>query len=425
MDIGTRLRKLRTERGLTQRELGAPRYTHAYVSTIEAGRRHPSRTALEHFAERLGVGVDELATGRSPDLETRLRLELQEARVAISEGDLEGAEDRLRRVIREARRIEDRRLEARAEELRGRWLLRHGNPEGAIERFQRAEDLLRDEPSAARADAVDGKAAAFTALGDVRYAIFLLGSLLDAMDREGLHDPDALARVHAGLLYSYLDAGLLEKAAEAAAELERLAPMVDDPARIAQLHMNVARQYFTDGRITDATASLQRAEDAYRQLGLISDVAGAALARGFVLARQGDLEGARRELGTAIATFERTGDVADLARALNELAGVARSEGRRDEAVALLERSIAVLGTGDEPILAGSHLRLGETLAGVDDARAEKHLREASEIYRRTDQPIGLAVAAGALAAVFERLGETATALETYREAVAAVEPLL
>src|SRR6187455_3230798 len=78
VDIGTRLRKLRTERGLTQRELGAPRYTHAYVSTIEAGRRHPSRTALEHFAERLGVGVDELETGRSPDLETRLRLDLQE-----------------------------------------------------------------------------------------------------------------------------------------------------------------------------------------------------------------------------------------------------------------------------------------------------------------------------------------------------------
>jgi tetratricopeptide (TPR) repeat protein len=425
VEIGTRLRKLRLERGLTQRELGAPRYTHAYVSTIEAGRRHPSRAALEHFAERLGVGVDELETGRSPDLETRLRLELQEARVAISEGDLEGAEDRLRRVTREARRIQDLRLEARAEELRGRWLLRHGDPEAAVERFQRAEDLLRDEPSTARADAVDGKAAAFTALGDVRYAIFLLESSLDAMEREGLRDPDALARTYAGLVYSYLDAGLLDRAAASASELERLAPAIEDPARIGQLHMNVARQYFTVGRIAEATASLQRAEDAYRHLGLITDAAGAALARGFVLARRGDLDGARNELESAVATFERTGDLGDLARAMNELAEVARSQDRPDEAIALLERSITVLGTADEPILAGSHLRLGQTLVGVDDDRAQKHLRESSEIYRRTEQPIGFAVATGALAAVFERLGEVATALDTYREAVSAVEPLL
>ena len=55
--LGTRLRRLRRDQGLTQRQLGAPRYTHAYVSTIEAGRRRPSREALEHFASNLGVDV--------------------------------------------------------------------------------------------------------------------------------------------------------------------------------------------------------------------------------------------------------------------------------------------------------------------------------------------------------------------------------
>jgi transcriptional regulator with XRE-family HTH domain len=323
VDVGTRLRKLRTAKGLTQRELGAPRYTHAYVSTIESGRRRPSRPALEHFAERLEVDVDELLTGKTPGLETRLRLELLEARVAISEGDLGTAEHGLRRVTREARRIDDRRLEARAEELRGRWLLRRGHPEDAIERFQRAEDLLRDEPPTTRADAVDGKAAAFTALGDVRYATFLLESLLDEIGRAHLADPEALARVHAGLVFSYLDAGLMQKAAASTAELERLAPRLEDDARIGQLHMNVARQYFAAGRIVDATASLQRAEDAYRRIGLLTEAAGASLARGFVLSREGDLEGARRELSSAIATFEATGNVVDLARALNELARVA------------------------------------------------------------------------------------------------------
>ena len=59
--IGTRLRRLRTARGLTQKELAAPRYTHAYVSSIESGRRRPSLEALEHFASKLGVPVEELA----------------------------------------------------------------------------------------------------------------------------------------------------------------------------------------------------------------------------------------------------------------------------------------------------------------------------------------------------------------------------
>lgn len=70
--IGTRLRRLRLARGLTQKELAAPKYTHAYVSSIEAGHRRPSRAALEHFASKLGVEVEELLTGRPADLSTRL-----------------------------------------------------------------------------------------------------------------------------------------------------------------------------------------------------------------------------------------------------------------------------------------------------------------------------------------------------------------
>jgi tetratricopeptide (TPR) repeat protein len=425
MDVGTRLRRLRQARGLTQRELGAPKYTHAYVSTIESGRRNPSRAALEHFASKLGVEVEELATGRTPALEARLRLEMHEARVAISAGDLDGAEERLRRLARDARRAGSRRLEAATEQLRGLWLLRTGRPEEAIERYQRAEDLLREEPPAARAEAVDGKAAAFTALGDVRYAVFLLESLLDEIDRAGIADPDALARVHAGLVYSYLDAGLFRRAADSAAELERLVPRVEDPVRLGQMHMNVARQYLNEGRVADATASLQRAEDAYRQEGLLAETGGASLARGYVLLRDGDLDGAERELERAREIFERTDDTADLTRTLNELGRVERLRGRLEDAVRHLERSIALLGTTDAPVLGRAHYELGVALVDLDDTRAEKELRAAAEIYERTGQPVPRAVAAGALASVFERRGETDAALEAYRDGIAAVEPLL
>ena len=82
--LGTRMRRLRLARGMTQKELADPKYSYAYVSTIEAGRRTPSREAIEHFATRLGVTPDELVTGRPADLEARLELSLQEATVTLS-----------------------------------------------------------------------------------------------------------------------------------------------------------------------------------------------------------------------------------------------------------------------------------------------------------------------------------------------------
>jgi tetratricopeptide (TPR) repeat protein len=410
---------------MTQRALGEPRYTHAYVSTIESGRRTPSREALEHFAVKLQVEVDELLTGRTPGMEAGLRLRLHEARIQISDGRFDEADAALRYVAREARRYTFARLEARAEEVRGLWLHRGGRPEEALEHYQRAEELLRGEPPTARADAVDGIAACVAALGDVRYAIFLLESLLDEIERAGLRDPDALVRIHASLVFWRLDLGLLSAAAASAAELARLAPRIEDPEHVAQMHMNVARQHFTEGRIEDATASLQRAEDAYRQLGLLTEMGGAHLARGIVLSQQGERADARRELETAREIFERTQNTKDLTRTLNELARLARMEGRFDEARSLLERSIALLGTSDEPILAWAHLEAGRVLVEVGDEAAQKHLHAAIELYERTELAVGLAVTNRVLGDLLRSLGDEMGGAEAYRAGLLAVEPLL
>src|SRR5690348_8394681 len=65
-EIGRRVLRLRTERGLTQRQLAEPAYTAAYVSTLESGKVRPSEAALRHLATRLGVSYEELTTGRDP-----------------------------------------------------------------------------------------------------------------------------------------------------------------------------------------------------------------------------------------------------------------------------------------------------------------------------------------------------------------------
>lgn len=57
--LGSRIRELRVERGLTQAELGSP-MTRSFVSAVEHGRAVPSLRALLLMAARLGVPASQL-----------------------------------------------------------------------------------------------------------------------------------------------------------------------------------------------------------------------------------------------------------------------------------------------------------------------------------------------------------------------------
>lgn len=422
MMLGTRVKKLRLARGMTQKELAEPKYTYAYISYIESGRRNPSKEAVEHLASKLGVTPDELLTGRPADLIPRLELRLQETRIAMSEGRMEEAEETLRAIAKEAKRYRVPRLQAMAEVGLGLLFERRGRPEEGLERHERAEQLLRDEPTTEWVDAIAGKARCLEAMGDVRYAIFLLESLLDRLDREKLRDPDALSRIHASLVFAYIDAGIYRKAAESARELEALAPRMGDPLRVAQMHMNVARLFIREGRIDDARHSLRRAEENYRHLNLKTEMAGAHMALGYVATWDGDLPTARAELELAVQTFEETGSTPDLTRALNELAKLEHREGRNERAIELLERSISIVGSSDRPVLAEAHRELGRAIGDSDASVAEKHLRTSIELYEQTGQTFEIAITYRALGDLFQVRGEADAACDAYRTGIMALE---
>lgn len=420
--LGRRLRRLRLARGMTQKELAAPNYSYAYVSTIEAGRRTPSREAVEHFAHRLGVSPEELLTGRPADLEARLDLRLQEAIVAMSGGDMD-ASQAFRSIAKEAKRSGLPRIQAKAEGALGLWCERRSQPEEGLAHHQAAQDLLGAGSPVEWVDAVAGKARCLEALGDLRYAIFLLESLLDRLEREELRDPDALSRLHASLVFAYLEAGLLHKAATSGEELLALAPHLKDPVRVAQMHMNMARLFLEEGLAEDAQRSLRRADEVYRQRDMKTESAGAHLALGYVASREGDLTHARSELLHAIAIFEETSNEPDLIRALNELARVERLEGAIGSARELLERSIGLTGNSDAPILAWAHRELAFTFADDDASVAEKHLRTAIDLFERSEQPVEIAITYRALGDVLQGRGDEAGASDAYRTGIMSLEP--
>jgi len=128
--IGARLKRLRLERGMSQRDLSSPGISYAYISRIEAGARTPSVKALRRIAGKLGVTVEHLETGEPTPVERGVAdaglefssLTAQELRAIEAEagrGAREGAHRAAEDVLEDRRKAEVARLRKRLDELAG------------------------------------------------------------------------------------------------------------------------------------------------------------------------------------------------------------------------------------------------------------------------------------------------------------------
>src|ERR671939_702398 len=97
-----RLRRLRLERGLSQREISGPGVSYAYVSRIEAGQRDPSLKAIRTLARRLDVDAEYLETGDPVGEAAKRQLRLADAELALRLGqNEERAEAELEAIVRD------------------------------------------------------------------------------------------------------------------------------------------------------------------------------------------------------------------------------------------------------------------------------------------------------------------------------------
>ncbi|MER7149063.1 helix-turn-helix domain-containing protein [Streptomyces xanthochromogenes] len=414
--IGRRVQRLRTELGLTQRQLAEPAYTPAYVSTLESGKVRPSDAALRHLAERLGTTYEELATGRPARLLTELRLGLTDAQRALATGEADEAAVRFRRLLTEA---ELHHLdEERAEALLGLGdcALETGELADAVRHFESSERLLAAEPLPRRVRAVRGRAVAHILAGELRYACYVLESAIDELGTSGLVDPEALVLLYAAIIGPYLDMGAQARAARAAELALALAPQVSDPALVAGMHRQVARTFLAGGRLADADASLAKAQSIYRQLRLRTDLAHCHWMRGYVYAQEGRLDRAERELRTARDMLAAKRAALFTAQVEVELADVLRRLGRHEEAMALLA-PLTELGDQHGAVHAGgAHRLLGLIREEQGDGEAaEEHYVTALGLLERSGASGDLADLCRLLGDLLRRTGRVEAAMDAYR----------
>ncbi|KUN99688.1 tetratricopeptide repeat protein [Streptomyces caeruleatus] len=341
--IGRRVQRLRADRGLTQRQLAEPAYTPAYISTLEAGRVRASDDALRHIAGRLGVAFEELATGRPAHLVTDLRLRLTEAHRALATGDADAAAEQYAALLAEAEGHGFAEERAAALLGLGECAIDIGELDSARGHFEQAEQVLAeaDAPLPARVPALRGRAVSHYLAGELRYAVYLLESTLDELNRGGLHDPDALLLLYASVIGPYMDMGAHARAAQAAEYALALAPQAADPALVARMHRSVARTLLAEGRVTEADASLAKAAELYRQLQIRTELANCHWMRGYVHAQNGDLASAETELREARAMLTAKRAALYTSQVAVELADVLHRRGKSDEAAALLHEVLS------------------------------------------------------------------------------------
>ncbi|HEX2196402.1 MAG TPA: helix-turn-helix transcriptional regulator [Actinomycetota bacterium] len=151
--VGRRLRELRLAAGMTQAELAGRRFSHAYVSVLEAGRREPSRAAIDYFAQRLGVAVEELWSEKGASWALQMAEDLR------AEGLHDQSRELLARTLGNLER--DRELHPRVLVVLHRELARvdmPDDPASAAAHLHRCLELAGDDDSmlAERAEAHAG-----------------------------------------------------------------------------------------------------------------------------------------------------------------------------------------------------------------------------------------------------------------------------
>lgn len=415
--VGHRLKRLREQQGLSQRELSEPGVSYAYISRIEAGARRPSVRALRKLARKLGVSAEYLETGLEVRPEEERELRLADAEIALRlQDEPEPAQERFEQVLADAEAAGDRAAVARARVGLGQTALRRGDYLEAIRQLEAAtrggviSPRTQPEPFAALGQA-------YASAGAVERSIGLLERCMTELEGRGREEAATYVRFALFLSYALTDGGHVSRARAVLDDaLQRLPETVDTYMHV-RLLWSQARLAAAAGEPQQALAKLRRAialleetEDR-RQLGR------AHLLYAEVATLEGTARDAEPHLTKAEALLGPRPDAEDLRWLRTEQARAAAQLGPPEEAIRLAEEALALIADSDPAERGAALWALAEARAksGQIDA-ADEAFRESVGLLRSQRRWHQMTAAGRSWAQTLRQAGRTSAAADVLEQ---------
>jgi transcriptional regulator with XRE-family HTH domain len=374
--VGSRIKRVRLSKGLSQRDVAGPGVTYAYVSRIEGDKRTPSLKALRWLAQRLQVSPEYLETGRDLGQGGLLELRISDAELRLRlDHPTEHVEAEVRLILTEARQAGDQQILSRALIALGLAAARTGRNYEAANQLEAALATQPINP-VARPDVYATLAQAYVALGAADRAVNILEQCLTETRELAPDDVGAQVRYATYLSFALTDAGDYERAGTLIKETLARAGADPEPFTRVRLYWSLARLSGIEGRSAQALDYIRR----------------------------------------AIALLEATEDTLDLGRAYLMAAGVEATEGDLNTARTSCERAERFLGLAPEPADLGM-LRIVQARIAADPEQAIQLARDAIDLlggYHGGE----LGSAVQALAAAFAKQGNLDAAGDAYLRAI-------
>src|SRR2546423_149717 len=379
--IGSRLKRLRLERGFSQRDLSSPGVSYAYISRIEAGARTPSVKALRMLAGKLGVSVEYLETGRDIRETDARELQLADAELELRlNDDTAGAERRLREVLEDARRAGDHLSAGRASIGLGFAAARNGNHLDAVERLEAA---LAEHPvhPHIRPDVYATLGQSYAALGAPDRAVRVFEACLKQVTEDAPEDTSTQVRFAALLSYALSDSGDYERATEVVRDALKRAQDDADPHNRIRLYWSIARASGMEGRSAEALHYIRKAISLLEASDDTTQVARGYLLSAGIEARQGRVAETRAHLELAASLLRSHAESRDVGMLRIGESRLAALENDANLAVERARQALDVLGDfhGGEQGAAVWALARGFALQG-DEAAAHDAYRRAADL---------------------------------------------
>jgi tetratricopeptide (TPR) repeat protein len=418
--ISVRLRRLRHERGLSQRELAGPGVSYAYISRSEAGQRRPSVKAIRTLARKLGVSAQYLETGSMTTSEEDREMRLADAELRLRlGGDLTAVEDALRDVLHEAEGAGDADAATRADAALGLAAARDGRHRDAATHLERAVDSPTVTPLA-QPDVFITLGHVYASLDRPEQAAELYERCLEALAEDPNADTSARIRFATHLSSALSNLGRFPEARAVLTELASEPSATLDPYSRIRLYWSLARLATMEGQPQAGLRHLRRAIALLETTEDTLHLARAHLLCSQILILDGQAEPAGLHLDQAERLFEVGGDAIDLGAVRAQQAKRAAQLGDPGQAIARARESLEL--AGDSP-LGSAYFALGLGLARTGDVDgADGAFREAVSLLRQRSEWREAVQACRAWADALRHAGRSAEAFDVLETAAELAE---